>query len=222
MDQNQVAKHPRRTRIKICGIRDIESAIAAVDAGADAIGLVFAEGSPREVSVDQARAVCEVIPPLVDVVGLFTDSSAYEIDRIAGLVGFATVQLHGIEAWNQAKHLEGYRLIGASPFDQDLVEHLVSGEYEWHMRLIDAPPEASGPSGGTGRVADWDALRREDEGLLFQPFMLAGGLTPDNVAEAIRVVRPWGVDVSSGVESSRGVKDLQKIKAFCDAVRNAE
>jgi phosphoribosylanthranilate isomerase len=221
-----------RTRIKICGVRDLATARAAVDAGADAIGLVFVQASPRRVDVDTARAIVEALPPMVEPVGLFVDASSGEVARVAAATGVGTVQLHGREGPAYGTSLSHLRVIKAIAFDPGHVEkHLAawrgsSGRLD--AVLLDAPQRGdanAGPSGGTGRSLDWTELAdMQKTGRLAPspPLILAGGLTPENVGVALGAVRPYAVDVSSGVESSRGVKDPQRIAAFCRAVQNAD
>jgi len=207
-----------RTRIKICGIKEPDDALAAADAGASWIGLVFVKESPRYVSVAQARAIADALPPSVTPVGLFANHRADEVNRITTEVGLDTVQLHGREPSRILDKLKNLNVIRAMAFGGKTFANYV----EWdnddrvHFLLLDSPP-VDGLSGGSGEVFDWKALAARRTSF-YSPFFLAGGLTPDNVAEAIDVVRPFAVDVSSGVESSRGVKDVGLIEAFCEAV----
>lgn len=217
------------TRIKICGLRDITAARAAVDGGAHAVGLNFAIKSPRYVTVDQAKAIAGSLPPFVEPVGLFVDASADEIHCVADAVGLRTVQLHGHEPVQLARELAPLRVIKAVHFAAQTLGDLIG---QWRRAgdnvaalLLDTPPMGTDPlPGGSGRTFDWGPLAAA----LSQvpqadrlPVILAGGLTAENVGEAIHVVRPYAVDVSSGVESTRGVKDVEKIIAFCAAVRSA-
>lgn len=219
-----------RTRIKICGIRDEATAHAAAEAGADAVGLVFATGSPRCVTVAQANAIAQGLPPYVDTVGLFVDADVEAIGVTVEAAGLGTVQLHGNEPVELAEALSPRRVVKAVHFVPGRLADLMrmwgqAGENVAGL-LVDTPPAAEGElPGGSGRAYDWDALAKELEQIPVQerlPVILAGGLTVENVADAVRIVRPWAVDVSSGVESSRGVKDIGRIKAFCDAVREAD
>lgn len=217
-----------RTRIKICGIRDVETAKAAVEAGADAVGLVFVERSPRYLSPEDARAIVQSLPAGVEPVGLFSDHSAEAVRDAAGIAGLRTVQLHGREGPGLAKRLEGLRVIKAIAFEPG---HVAERVQPWREAktplaalLLDTPP-AGHLTGGSGDPFDWNALARliqEDAFRRLPPLFLAGGLTPENVGDAIRIVRPFAVDVSSGVESERGIKDPAKIAAFCEAVRVAD
>ena len=221
-----------RTRIKICGIRDGQTARAAVAAGVDGIGLVFVEGSPRQVSIQLAQQIVATLPPFVEPVGLFVDAPLDEVRQIAKLLGLRTVQLHGQEPPHFATDLAPLRVIKAVPFD---ARHISAALAPWRATvsnlagiLFDAGPQFDGnkslPAGGTGRRFDWEALARLEHGGVLAGLpqtILAGGLDPNNVAEAIAQVGPYAVDVSSGVESSRGVKDPDRIEAFVEAVRKA-
>jgi len=219
-----------RTRIKICGIRTPEAALAAVDAGADTIGLVFVPGSPREVSVEQAQVIVESLPAMVEPVALFANESAGRILSIAKQLNLRTVQLHGKESVEDVLALAPLRVIKAVAFQPDTFQDTLaiwrSGPANVAAILVDAPPPAAAQvTGGHGQAFDWNSLAQAREQGLFAdltPIVLAGGLKPENVEQAIRTVRPYAVDVSSGVESSRGVKDVQLIRAFCAAVRQAD
>jgi phosphoribosylanthranilate isomerase len=218
-----------RTRIKICGVRDVATATAAVDAGADAIGLVFVDRSPRKVDLDEAHRIVRALPAFVQPVGLFSDAPWHHVRDVADAVGVRTVQLHGPEGPGYCARLRHLRIIKAIGFDPDRLRERLdpwrSGVTNIAGLLLDTPPDASTHgdlTGGSGHGFDWNAYARleaEDAFHDLPPRILAGGLTPDNVAEAIRVTRPFAVDVSSGVESSRGVKDPARIHAFCAAVQ---
>ena len=221
-----------RTRIKICGVRDAGIARYAADAGADAIGLVFVAGSPRRVSIEQAEEIVEALPAFVEPIGLFVDQVTDSIRETSRAVGLSTVQLHGRESPGSAAPLAPLRVIKAVPFDRDVSAALarwrgVAGNLA--AILLDTPPAASGDGGGLpgggGRPFNWSEiarLRTDGRIEMGDRIILAGGLTPENVATAIKRVRPYAVDVSSGVESSRGVKDPDRIGAFCEAVRRAD
>jgi phosphoribosylanthranilate isomerase len=220
-----------RTRIKICGVRDPATAVAAADAGADAVGLVFAPGSPRCVTQAEAAAVIAVLPPMVEPIALFVNEPVARVRMVCAALGIRCVQLHGDETPEQVAQLAPLRVIKAIPF--------VAGEMEttlapWRMGpvrpaalLWDAPmgKSSGGQRGGSGTTLDWDALRQlQHQGMMagLPASILAGGLNPGNVGQAIATVGPFAVDVSSGVESSRGVKDPALIQAFCAAVRAAD
>jgi len=222
----------KRTRIKICGVRDVASAQAAVEAGADAIGLVFVDRSPRSVSIDEAHRIVRSLPAFVDPVGLFSDAPWQEVRDAAAAVGIDTVQLHGREGPGFLSRLRHLRVIKAVPFEPGrLAEQLDPwrrGVSNLASVLIDAPPKsvAHGElTGGSGVPFDWEALEQEiAQGVLrdLPPMTLAGGLRQQNVGQAIRLLRPYAVDVSSGVESSRGTKDAEMIHAFCQAVSRTD
>ena len=200
------------TRIKICGITSPEDALVAVTAGADAIGLVFYPKSPRAVTIAQAQAICAVLPPFVSVVALFVDAEHFEIEDVLAAVPVDLLQFHGSETPAQCQafvtpYIKAIRMKD----DADLVE--AARQYTTARGLlVDTyhPNEA----GGTGEVFDWD---RVPDGL-DTPIILAGGLEPDNVAAAIKQMAPYAVDVSSGVESAKGIKDKDKIEQFIEGV----
>ena len=222
---------PPRTRIKICGIRDPQTARAAAAAGADAIGLVFVEGSPRWVSVEQAADIVAALPAFVAPVALFVDAPAAHVRSIAARLGIGTVQLHGQEPPDMAAALAPLRVLKALPFAPATFEAELA---RWRGAgagiVVDAPPrDHAGPPagrGGTGRRLDWQRLATAwapDGPDGSRPrLVLAGGLTPANVPAAASLLRPGAVDVSSGVESRRGVKDARLIEAFCAAVAEAD
>ncbi|MEM7576257.1 MAG: phosphoribosylanthranilate isomerase [Planctomycetota bacterium] len=213
--------------IKICGVRDAATAVHAAVCGADFLGLNFVSASPRYVALETATKITDRLHPEAPgcaSVGLFVDTPKAGIFNAVEAAQLDVVQLHGSETVSSVTELRrdlrvDTKLWKAVPFDPAELDAW-RGVDQIDALLIDAPHVAGELTGGTGRTLDWDALRSLDRDGL-PPIMLAGGLTPENVAEAIRVADPWGVDVSSGVESSRGVKDLQKIKAFCDAVHGA-
>ncbi len=209
----------KRTRIKICGFTDANPALAAVEAGADAIGLNFVGKSPRMVTVEKAQIILKALPAFVQPVALFCDASTEQIISTTRELGIRTVQLHGQEPLSFASYLSPLRIIKALPFD-DKFGHEVD---VWAERcdnlagiIVDAPPK-DGLTGGTGVAIDWDKLATMKQ-KHWPPLILAGGLTPENVGQAIAKVKPYGVDVASGVEVERGVKDENLIKQFCDAV----
>lgn len=201
-----------RTRIKICGITRPEDALAAAEAGADAIGLVFAEASPRCVSVGQARAVCAALPPFITVVGLFVDAPATRVREVLGQVPLDLLQFHGRETPEDCRQYGRpyIKAIRMAP-DLDLAAEIRRYVDAAGVLLDTFSPQAAG---GTGESFDWTRVPR----CLSKPVVLAGGLTPENVAAAIRAVRPYAVDVSSGVEKSKGIKDAARIVAFIEAV----
>jgi len=208
-----------RTRVKICGITQPQDAIAAAKAGADAIGLVFYPPSPRFLAVERAREIRDALPPFVQTVALFVNADAAQVAQVIGRVHPAMLQFHGDEspqfcAQFGLPYVKAYRVRSGVTSGVDALEYLrpFSGAAAW---LFDSfVPEY----GGVGESFDWSLLPAAHE----RPFILSGGLARENVAEAIRRVRPWGVDVSSGVESVKGIKDAAKIAAFIAEVRNAD
>ncbi|MEW6065044.1 MAG: phosphoribosylanthranilate isomerase [Bacillota bacterium] len=197
-------------RIKICGIRDPRTGEAAALAGADAIGMVFAPGR-RQVTPEQARQICQATPPLVTRVGVFVDTPASEVRQIAHFCGLDLVQLHGRESPDHCREL-GLRCMKAiAARDRQTLEQ--AKDYPVAALLVDT--YVKGVSGGTGITFNWHLLENLS---LKVPLILAGGLNPANVGRAVALVRPYGVDVSSGVETS-GQKDLQLIHAFIKRAR---
>lgn len=211
-----------RTRIKICGIKNVDTALAAVDAGADAIGLVFVEKSPRHVTIEQAKAVAQALPDSVVSVGLFVDCPGETMRQTMDEVGLSVAQLHGHESVDDMDALSGYPAWKALPFDEQFQHTASTWDHDPRIEalLIDTPPTGE-LTGGSGTAFDWTGLAKVKDHFA-KPIILAGGLTPDNVGDAIRTVQPYAVDVSSGVESSRGVKDADLIKAFCEAVKHTD
>lgn len=204
-----------RTYVKICGLRRPEDAVAAAQAGADAIGLVFHPRSPRYVSLTQAKAVVAALPPFVLAVGLFVDPAPEVVRRTLSEVSLDVIQFHGAEtAAYCGRFARRYlKTVHAAP-GTDLA--LAARPYVGASAiLLDA--YVPGTPGGTGRQIELEALPD-----ISRPVILAGGLTPENVAAAVRRLRPHGVDVSSGVESSPGVKDAARMADFVAAVREVE
>lgn len=213
--------------VKLCGIRDVATARAAVAAGADAIGLNFHEPSVRSVPVDVAREIVEVVRDEVECVGLFVNRPLPDLLAVVDRCGLGTIQLHGDETAEDvaaiARERPELRIVVARRFDGDSepidrdLDALSTRGVESYAVLIDA--KVDGAYGGTGHRVPWDRLAAVWEHDTRPPLVLAGGLTPENVAEAIRVVRPWGVDTASGVESSRGVKDVAMMQSFVASAR---
>lgn len=206
-----------RTRVKICGIRDVESALAAVEAGADALGFVFVESSIRNIDPDDAYEIAGYLPPFVTKVGLFVDATPEQIDDLGDAFPYDMVQLHGGEdetIVREIREAAGVPILKAIRFEADTIDR----EFRrWNqVNQIDGLL-VDGSVGGAGTAFDWGALAKHID-ICDHPLVLAGGLTPANVAEAIGVVHPYAVDVSSGVESERGVKSAALIRAFCRAV----
>jgi len=201
------------TRVKICGITSVKDALAAVEAGADALGFVFAP-SLRQVTPEQARAICRAVPPFVARVGVVMDQELEALDEC----GLDAIQFHGREAPPQVagcrlKRIKAFRIRGASDLEA-LPAYMDAAD----AFLLDAYVE--GTPGGTGRAFPWELAG--EAARCGRPVILAGGLTPENVGEAIRQARPYAVDVSSGVEAAPGRKDPAKMRAFVAAVRDAD
>src|SRR5882672_3979600 len=204
------------TTVKICGITRVEDALAAAHAGAHAIGLIFYAGSPRQVPHDVARRVVEALPPFVTPVALFVDARSIDVERVIGEVKPQLLQFHGDENPEFCERF-GLPYIKAAKVRRgvDLIQY--ARRYTTAKGLL-LDTFVDGSHGGTGATFDWALI--PDQFPL--PLILAGGLHPDNVADAIRRVRPWAVDVSSGVEAAKGIKDAAKIAAFIRGVRNAD
>jgi len=202
-------------RSKICGITRVEDALAAAHAGADAIGLVFYSKSPRAVSVQQAREIIAALPPFVTTVGLFVNASRCEINEILDAVALDALQFHGDETPAQCEgfHRPWFKALRVGG-DED-----VAGQVARYVNasgiLLDT--FVAGVPGGTGERFDWSLIPPG----LTKPLILAGGLTAENVQQAIAEVRPYAVDVSGGVEASKGIKDAAKVQAFVERVRSA-
>ncbi len=203
------------TRVKICGITRVEDALAAARLGAHALGLVFYAGSPRAVTPEQARVIIDALPPFVVPVGLFVNADARVVRETLAVAPVQLLQFHGDEtpefcAGFGLPYLRAVRVRAGS----DLLQYA----HEFRAArglLLDA--WVDGVRGGTGATFDWSLI----PGDLPMPVVLSGGLNPDNVEQAVRRVRPWAVDVSSGVEAAKGIKDVRKMEAFMTGVRNA-
>jgi phosphoribosylanthranilate isomerase len=205
-----------RTRVKICGITRSEDGSEAARLGADAIGLVFYAPSPRAVTVAQAQAVCAALPPFVSVVGLFVDAPAAEVLEVLQAVPLDVLQFHGDEA-------PAYCAAFGRPYLKALRMRDGLNVAAEAQRYADAQgllldTYVPGAAGGTGQSFDWQRVPQA----LNKPIILAGGLTPDNVAEAIRVSRPYGVDVSGGVEQAKGIKSAAQMAAFMRGVESVQ
>lgn len=203
------------TRVKICGITRSQDALAAARAGADAIGLVFAPESPRRVTLAQAVAIAQALPPFVSTVALFVNAERAEVEAVLEGLRPDLLQFHGDETPEYCASF-GVPYIKAVRIRPglDLLQFEAAHGGARGLLLDAYHPQRHG---GTGERFDWNLIPAG----LTKPVILAGGLTPDNVAEAIRSVRPWAVDVSSGVEASPGIKDRAAIGRFIQEVRNA-
>jgi phosphoribosylanthranilate isomerase len=201
-------------RSKICGITRVEDALAAAEAGADAIGLVFYAKSPRAVSVQQAREIIAALPPFVTSVGLFVDASRCELGEILDAVPLDLLQFHGDETPDECDHYGRPYIKALRVKPGDDIAAQVARYANARGVLLDT--FVPGIPGGTGEAFDWSLVPAQ----LSKPVILAGGLTAANVAQAIGQVRPFAVDISGGVESAKGIKDAAKIHAFMEAVRS--
>lgn len=210
-----------RTRIKICGIRDEEAALTAVEFGADALGFVFYDGSPRFIEPERAYEIACFLPPFVTKVALCVNPSPGALSALGEQFPFDVVQLHGSETpeiVRACREEAGAPIIKAIRYDgSTIVEELArwGSVDEIDALLIDGSP------GGHGTPFDWEGLAAVQDSCP-HAIVLAGGLTPETVGRAIEVVTPYAVDVSSGVERARGEKDPELIAAFCEAVREAD
>jgi phosphoribosylanthranilate isomerase len=200
--------------VKICGVTRLEDARAAIDAGASAVGFVFWPKSPRRVDIDVARRVMSIKPPSVAAVGVFVDQPVDEVNNIAGEVELDFVQLHGNEDLRYADSMRS-RVIKALAVGGEVPPVLARWPASVRVLLDVHDPVRRG---GTGRTIDWVAASGMAEQ---RDVILAGGLTPENVKDAIDHVRPWGIDVSSGVEAAPGIKDHRRIKALFEAVHGS-
>ena len=208
-----------RTRIKICGITRTEDALCAAHAGADAVGLIFYGASPRAVTIEQAALISSALPAFISTVALFVNAVPREVYDVISRVRPAILQFHGDEDASYCTQfgvpfLKAIR-VGAGTTGGDLLEY----ENEFRgARGVLLDTLALGAYGGSGEAFDWNVIPDE----MRRRIVLSGGLLPDTVGGAIRIVRPWAVDVSSGVEQRKGVKDHAKIKLFIEEVRHAD
>ncbi|MBA54721.1 MAG: phosphoribosylanthranilate isomerase [Pseudomonadales bacterium] len=202
------------TRVKICGITNLEDALAAAEAGADALGFVFYQPSPRNIEVETAKAILAELPPFVTTVGLFVNADCSFLETVLSRLPLDLLQFHGDESEADCKRW-GKPYIKAIRMQEglDLVE-LCRTYHSSRGILLDT--FVAGQPGGTGKVFDWQSIPQG----LSKPIVLAGGLDPSNIAAAIHQVKPWAVDVSGGVEAAKGKKDHALIKAFITGVHS--
>ncbi len=197
-----------RTRVKICGFTEVETAVMAAKLGADAIGLVFYPASPRHVTIEQAAAIASAMPAFVSVVALFVDADPDYIEQVLDQVAIDCIQFHGNESAEACRrHQKPYLKAIRMQADTDLAA-LQTIYHDAAGLLLDA--YHPGIQGGTGSSFDWDLIPPDCD----LPIILAGGLTPDNIEQAIQKVKPYAVDVSSGVEAGKGIKNVAKMAAF--------
>lgn len=202
-------------KVKICGITNVEDAQAAITAGADLLGFVFYDQSPRHVTVEQAAAIARIVPPYVVRVGLFVNAPEEQISEALSACGLQLLQFHGDEKPEFCRQFPAMSMKAFRVKDAGTIRSLP--DFPTDAWLLDA--FVPGQRGGTGHSFNWELAVEAVQ--LGKPVFLAGGLTPENVAEAVRVVRPFGVDVSSGVESAPGKKDHAKVRAFIAAAKAA-
>lgn len=202
-----------QVKVKICGIINISDAIAAVDFGADALGFVFFEGSPRYISPEAAAAIINQLPPFTTTIGVFVDEKPEQVEKIIALTRIDIVQFHGNEPpgmCDVSRHsIKAIRVKSLESLDP-------LNNYKDRVSAFLLDTFTPDVLGGTGQIFNWDIAVYAKQ---FGRIILAGGLTPDNVAEAVKRVRPYGVDVSSGVESGKGEKDHKKMKLFIERAK---
>lgn len=207
-----MVKQSSRVKVKICGMTSLEDALVAVEGGADAVGFIFYKKSPRNVSPKIVKSIVAALPPFIETVGVFVNESADRINRIADSCKLSAVQLHGNETPAICKQInrkviKAVRVKGKESFDG-------LSAYQVSAFLLDAYSEQQ--QGGTGETFDW---RLVNYGKKYGPVILAGGLDPSNVAHAIQKVKPYAVDVCSGVEKMPGIKDRHLVRKFLKAVK---
>ena len=203
-----------RTRIKICGITNLQDAKVVIDQGVDAIGLVFCENSPRYINISRAKEIVENTTPFVNCVGLFVDAEKEYINNVLKEVALDTLQFHGQEseqacALYNKPYIKAIRMNESINFSEEAEKY-----FSAQALLLDTYIE--GLPGGTGIVFDWDLIPKD----MAKPIILAGGLNASNVKDAIKKISPYAVDVSGGVEAEKGKKDPSKIKEFINEVMN--
>ena len=204
-------------KIKICGITNLEDALLAAELGADALGFIFYAKSPRQVAPETARAIIAQLPPFVAAVGVFVDEAAAVVQELAAQVGLDWVQLHGQESPEYCRNLGRKVIKGFRIQDEDSLRLLADYQGAAQALLLDTYKK--GQVGGTGEIFDWHLARKAKK---YGPIILAGGLTSENVAQAIATAGPAAVDAASGTEAAPGKKDPAKLRAFFEAVRSEQ
>jgi phosphoribosylanthranilate isomerase len=197
----------KQVKVKVCGMTSLKDALVAVEEGADAVGFIFYKKSPRSVTMKIVREIVLELPPFVDTVGVFVDESAVQINKIADYCNLDIIQLHGDESPTFCKRIRRKVIKAFRIKDMQSVKKISC--FQVSGFLLDTFSENL--HGGTGKVFDWNLVLPAKK---FGPVIMAGGLTPNNVQQAVRQVRPYGVDVCSGVESEPGIKDHKKVRAF--------
>jgi phosphoribosylanthranilate isomerase len=201
--------------VKICGVRSLEEAVCALDCGVDALGFNFWPKSPRYIAPEEARAIIDQLPPLISPIGVFVNESRERILEAARIAGVGIVQLHGDESPDFCREFDSLKIIKALRVGEGFEPHSIA-RYRVSAVLLDT--NIKGSYGGTGRSFDWKVAIEAKQ---YARIILAGGLNADNVAEAVREVKPFGIDVCSGVEAEPGRKDLDKLRRFMAEVRRA-
>ena len=197
----------KQVKVKVCGMTSLKDALVAVEGGADAVGFIFYKKSPRSVTMKTVREIVLELPPFVDTVGVFVDETAEQINKIADYCNLDIIQLHGDESPTFCKKIRRKVIKAFRIKDMQSVKKLSS--FQVSGFILDTFSENL--HGGTGKVFDWNLALPAKK---FGPVIMAGGLTPNNVQQAVRQIRPYGVDVCSGVESEPGIKDHKKVRAF--------
>lgn len=205
------------TLIKICGITSLDDALAAVDAGADALGFNFYKPSPRYIAPSAAREIVEQLPATVFTVGVFVNEESQSVKSIATEVGLKAVQLHGDESPDYCRELGDFYVIKTLAVS-DTFDVKQSQAYNVQAIMLDTKDNRL--HGGTGRVFDWSVARAASQ--LVPKLYLAGGLSPENVAEAVATVRPYAVDACSALEDRPGIKNHERMRAFVETVRSVK
>ena len=197
----------KQVKVKVCGMTSLKDALVAVEGGADAVGFIFYKKSPRSVTMKTVREIVLELPPFVDTVGVFVDETAEQVNKIADYCNLDIIQLHGNESPTFCKKIRRKVIKAFRIKDMQSVKKI--SNFQVSGFLLDTFSENL--HGGTGKVFDWNLALPAKK---FGPVIMAGGLTPNNVQQAVRQIRPYGVDVCSGVESEPGIKDHKKVRAF--------
>ena len=197
----------KQVKVKVCGMTSLKDALVAVEGGADAVGFIFYKKSPRSVTMKTVREIVLELPPFVDTVGVFVDETAEQVNKIADYCNLDIIQLHGDESPTFCKKIRRKVIKAFRIKDMQSVKKI--SNFQVSGFLLDTFSEKL--HGGTGKVFDWNLALPAKK---FGPVIMAGGLTPNNVQQAVRQIRPYGVDVCSGVESEPGIKDHKKVRAF--------
>lgn len=218
-----------RTRIKMCGMMRLEDAVSAAAVGADAIGMIFHPPARRNLSLDRARQIVDAVGPFVTAVGVFVDAPLATIADITAELGIRVVQLHGRET---AEQVEAVGKLGLTVLKAVRVDDTLGQQLDYWRKAMPSLRgilhgivlETADTAGGSGKANDWPRIAQHQANGDFDglpPLIAAGGLDPDSVATVVRAIHPWAVDVSSGIETHVGVKTIEKMKAFVDAVQSA-